>query len=100
MSITFFSLNTLETKYSSSFQVCPFLWSFAEVKQLKISFFYVFFFFLSLGPLIHRQINQAFGFRPPEVCDGVTFATFPLHFHLGVLKKSVILLLIFPPVVS
>ena len=85
MSITFFSLNTLGTKYSSSFQVCPSLWSFAEVKQLKISVF------LSLGPLIHRQINQAFDHLKFVMVLLLLFFQYlmavPLHFHLGVLKS-------------
>ena len=54
----FFFINTLGTKDSSSFQVCPFLWSFAEVKQLKISFY------LSLGPLIYHAMQ----FRPIHFC--------------------------------
>ena len=93
MPITFFSLNTSGTKDSSSFQVCPFPWSFAEVKQLKISFFFV------LGTF-DISLDQS-GFRSPEVCDGVTFAIFPVFdgrassFSFWHVKKLVIILLIF-----
>ena len=87
MSITFFSLNTLGTNDSSSFQVCPFLWSFAEVKQLKIILF-----FLSLGPLIHRQINQAFDHLKIVMVLLLLFFQYlmalPLHSHFGVLKSQ------------
>ena len=79
-------LNTLGTKDSPSFQVCPFLWSFAAVKQLKISWV----FFLSLGPLIHCQINHAFDHLKFVMVLPLLFFQYlmavPLHFHFGILK--------------